>query len=72
MTLAEKVDRESKYYGLIIGINNYEDPGIQNLDFPIQDAEDIYNVLLTKYTFEEGNIIIMKDPRREDIINGFS
>jgi len=69
LSLADKVEQESKYYGLIIGIDNYEDPSIQNLDNPIKDAENLYNILITKYMFEEKNVKLIKDPRREDIIN---
>ena len=67
-TLAETVNKESVYYALIIGINNYSDPAITSLDNPITDAEALYNVLTTKYTFDKKNIQFLKDAKRDDII----
>ncbi len=59
---------ESKYYGLIIGVNNYPDPAIISLDFPISDAQKVYDVLVEDYMFREEHIQFLKDPRRDDII----
>lgn len=56
------------YYALIIGIQNYNDPNIPSLDFPIKDANDLKTVLLGKYAFTENNIEVMKDPSRKEII----
>lgn len=69
LTFADKVNKESTYYGLIIGINNYEDPAIPYLDNPIQDAQKLYDVLTTLYTFDKENMQFIKDAKREDIIN---
>jgi len=69
LTLADKVNKESKYYGLIIGINNYEDPALPNLDNPILDAQKLYDILTTEYIFEKENVEFIKDAKREDIIN---
>jgi len=71
LTLAEKITAESKYYGLIIGVDDYEDPSITDLDNPVKDAETLYNVLVSNYAFEEENIHMLKDPTRGDIINSF-
>ena len=35
-----------KYYALVIGISNYDDPLINQLDRPVKDAELFYNVIL--------------------------
>ena len=69
LTFADKVKKESTYYGLIIGVNNYEDPLIPYLDNPIKDAQKIYDVLINYYTFEKENIKFIKDAKRSDIIN---
>lgn len=58
---------KARYYALIIGINDYEDPKIPDLDNPIKDAENLYNVLTTKYTFEKGNISFLKNPTLEQV-----
>lgn len=69
VTFAEKVNKESKYYSLFIGINNYEDPAVTYLDNPIKDAQKLYDVLTTEYTFDKENAQFIKDATRENIIN---
>lgn len=69
LTFHEKVEKESKYYALIIGIENYRDASISNLDNPIKDAQKLYDVLTTYYTFEKENVLLLKNAKREDIIN---
>jgi len=68
-TLADIVNKESKYYGLIIGVNNYEDPTILPLDNAISDAQKLYNVLTSEYIFEKENVKFIKNANRRDIIN---
>lgn len=57
-----------KYYALIIGINNYLDDEIQDLDNPINDAEQLAGVLTYHYSFDQENVTVLENPRREDII----
>lgn len=57
-----------KYYALIIGINKYQDDGIQDLDNPINDAEQLAGVLTYHYSFDQENVTVLENPRREDII----
>ncbi len=59
---------EGKYYGLIIGINDYQDPMINDLDEPLKDAQKLYDILTGSYTFEPGNIIFLKNPTYEEMI----
>ncbi len=59
---------KGKYYALFIGINEYQDPDIEDLDNPINDAQSLYNVLLSKYTFEEDNIQFLKNPTQDELI----
>jgi hypothetical protein len=68
VTLADRIREDSRYYGLIIGIDNYTDKSIPNLDYPIKDAEKIYNALVTHYTFDEENIRILRDATRGELI----
>ena len=62
---------ENYYYALIIGNNNYQDPGINSLDEPINDAVKLYNVLTTKYTFATENVILLKNATYVQMINAF-
>ena len=45
------------YYALIIGVNEYEDPEIDDLDQPVSDASTLYSMLIQHYTFEPEKII---------------
>ena len=57
------------YYGLLIAVNDYDDPNITDLDQPVKDAEKLYQVLIDEYLFEKINVTFLKNPTREDIIN---
>jgi hypothetical protein len=57
-----------KFYAMIIGINDYIDPNISELDKPIRDAELFYNVITTKYTFDAGNVKLLKNATMEDLV----
>ena len=57
-----------KYYALIIGINDYENESIQDLDNPISDAKNLAGVLMNHYSFDEEDVSVLQDPSREDII----
>jgi len=59
---------KGKYYALIIGINDYEDPNITDLDAPINDAQEVYKLITTTYTFNEEDVILLKNPRNHEII----
>ena len=50
-----------KYYALIVGISNYQDPLINELDKPIRDAELFYNSLTSRYTFDQENVKFLKN-----------
>jgi len=68
VTLAEKICIESTYYGLIIGIDQYRDRDIPNLNNPINDAQMLYETLVNNYQFEEENVRFLKNASRADII----
>jgi len=63
--------RQRKYYALIIGIEEYADDEIQNLDNPVLDAKAMYEVLTNEYTFEPALTTILTNPSRDDIIETF-
>ncbi len=50
-----------KFYALIIGISNYQDPLINELDKPIKDAELFYNSIVSRYTFDQENVKLIKN-----------
>lgn len=68
LTFEELVNKESRYFGLIIGVSNYEDPQITSLDNTINDSQKLLDVLTLKYNFENENMIFLEDASRKDII----
>ena len=58
-----------KYYALLIGVSDYDDPLIADLDnLPILDAEKLATTLQKNYTFEKDDIKTLKNPSRRDIV----
>lgn len=62
-----------KYRALIMGVSKYqhEGPGLQSLDNPTKDAQLVYDMLTKKYTFDPADVILLKDPTRQNIIDAF-
>ena len=59
------------YYALVIAVQDYIDPSVNALQYPIQDSEKLVNALSTLYTFEPTNITLLKNPTRTAIIKTF-
>ncbi|SMD31729.1 WD40 repeat [Reichenbachiella faecimaris] len=59
------------YHALLIGVDEYRDPSITQLDGPIADAGRLKDVLTRNYTFEEENITFLQNPTRTEIIETF-
>jgi len=57
-----------KYYALIIGISNYTDPTVNQLDWPIRDAEMFYEIITKRYVFDKENVTFLKDAKMADIV----
>ena len=61
------IDNVGNYFALIIGINQYDDKRIPQLDNPIKDAKTLKNTLVQKYTFENNNVIYLENANRKSI-----
>jgi hypothetical protein len=63
------INKVPKYHALIIGISDYKNSGpkITDLERPILDAQRLYNVLTTKYTFEKEDVLLLKDPTYQQL-----
>jgi hypothetical protein len=68
---ADEIITAGAYYGLIIGVDEYEDPGLVDLDHPVTDATMLYSTLIGNYLFETENITLLKNPTRAEIILKF-
>lgn len=58
----------AKYYSLFIAVNNYKDPGINDLDNPANDAKRLYELLTQEYTFKPELAKFLTDPTQHQII----
>ncbi|MEN8155831.1 MAG: caspase family protein [Bacteroidota bacterium] len=68
VSLAERISSEAVYYGLIVGIDQYRDTEIPDLNNPIKDAGNLYNILVEDYRFKEENIRLIKNATRAELI----
>lgn len=64
------ITRPRRNYLLIIGINTYEDSGIQNLHNAVPDAKRMAEVLTNRYVFDKQYLVSLydDDATRENII----
>lgn len=69
-SLVERL-QNSKYYALLIGVEDYNTDGIDALNNPIDDAALLYQTLSTSYGFNKQNTISLKNPSRSEIIKSF-
>lgn len=60
-----------KYRALIMGVSKYkhEDARLQSLERPSGDAQQVYDQLTQRYTFEPADVILLKDPTRQEILD---
>lgn len=65
----ESLSGGGKFYALVIGISNYNDPQINQLDRPVLDAQSFYSVITSRYTFEPENVKLLPNATIADIIN---
>lgn len=63
--------QKRKYYALIVGIDQYAHESITDLDNPVKDAMDFSTILQNHYTFDVENLVLLKNPKRETIIEAF-
>lgn len=58
---------DSKYYALLIAVENYQSKELAKLDFPISDAKKLQRILIDNYTFEEENMYFLKNPTKSKL-----
>src|SRR5262245_7852597 len=61
-----------RYYALLIGVQHYQHPSVNPLDYPLNDAEMVQEVLTAEYSFERQDVTLLKDPDRETILTALS
>jgi tetratricopeptide (TPR) repeat protein len=63
-----KSSEGGNYHALLIGVENYDDFAINDLEKPIDDCEQLQKTLTDNYTFEKGDIHLLKNPTKEQIL----
>lgn len=56
-----------RFYAMLIAVQDYQDPAFNTLDEPIKDATSLKQVLVNKYTFEEPDVFVLKNPTFEEM-----
>ena len=57
----------SQYHALIIAVEEYDDPNILDLEYPINDAQRFKDVLINHYNFNKENVRLMKNPKKQEV-----
>ena len=65
----ELVLNVGNFYGLFIGVNEYESEEIVDLEEPVDDAKSLRALLLEKYEFAEDHAIMLANPTRSELID---
>ena len=65
----ELVLNVGNFYGLFIGVNEYESEEIVDLEEPVDDAKSLRALLLEKYEFSEDHAIMLANPTRSELID---
>lgn len=61
-----------KYHALLIGVSDYKDETIQDLDGkPTRDAQLFADVLVKHYNFDRQNVKVLKNPTKNQIAKEF-
>lgn len=58
----------AKNYLLVIGVQDYDDPSLNDLNNPVNDGKKLISTLTEGYTFYTENIFFLENPTRSDIV----
>jgi tetratricopeptide (TPR) repeat protein len=61
-------EKTPQYHAILIGVNDYADPSILDLENPVKDASELKSILENSYTFESKNIETLYNKSREEIM----
>ncbi|MGI9174107.1 MAG: hypothetical protein ACR2GR_02150, partial [Rhodothermales bacterium] len=56
------------YHALLIAVQDYSNPEVNDLDFPLSDAERLRDVLIRHYTFDSTNTALLQNPDEDTIV----
>jgi hypothetical protein len=67
VTSNSEIPEIGNYYALIIGIADYLDPSLHDLDEPVNDAQKFYRILTQNYQFPFENVYLLQNPTKDEI-----
>jgi hypothetical protein len=59
----------SKFHAILIAVQDYSDPAVGKLKWPMSDADRLRRVLIDRYRFDDRNVESLKNPKRGEILN---
>ncbi|MBN2214031.1 MAG: caspase family protein [Bacteroidales bacterium] len=65
--ITTQLEIKGRYYALLVGVDEYGDANLMDLDNPVRDAENLYNVLVSDYCFDKENAVLLKNAKRAEI-----
>jgi tetratricopeptide (TPR) repeat protein len=68
-TIEFKANTGGNYHALLIGVGDYKDMTIKSLVNPPNDIKQLRDVLTKNYTFNPGDIHMLADPTKDQIID---
>lgn len=70
--LADETLTTGKYFGLLIGVEEYLHDSVNDLAEPLDDALRVRKVLQDLYTFEADDITLLRNPTRGEVLDAFA
>lgn len=67
----EEVSMEGKYYALLIGVQDYQDPVLPDLNEPLSDVNELNAILTSNYEFDPSNVTKLENPTYEQMVVAF-
>lgn len=61
-----------RYWGLVIGVSEYNHPSVKDLEYAVSDAQDVADVLSKNYTFDPDRVKLLTNPTRAELIKALS
>lgn len=61
-----------RYYAVLIGVQDYQHPKVNDLDYPVGDAQKVRDVLMRHYTFASEDVQLLENPERKTILSTLS
>lgn len=62
---------KGNYYALVIAVQDYQDASVNDLEYPVRDAESFFSTITSTYRFDPQNVVFLRNATRVQIIESF-